>query len=135
MTLFDPFRQTYIKATPEECIRSRLLHYMTDTLGYPKHLLVVEKQLSQLPGLEKAPDRRLDIICFSKGAKGPLLLIECKADGVGQAAKEQLLGYNHYVQAPYVALAGKDEIKTGYFDAELGEYVFVSGLPKYEELC
>ena len=135
MTLFDPYRKSTVKATPEECVRSRLLHYMTEKLGYPKHLLVVEKQLSQLPGCAGAPDRRLDIICFAKGAKGPLLLIECKAGHVGEGAKEQLLGYNHYVKAPYVALAGQDEIKTGYFDAKKCEYVFVTGLPRYEELC
>ena len=134
MTIYDPIRHTHVKATPEELVRSRLLRYMTEALGYPKHLLVVEKQLAHLPGCEGAPDRRLDIICYAKGATSPLLLIECKAGNLKKTAIEQVLGYNHYVKAPFVAVVGETEVQMGYFDTEKGEYAFVSELPPYKTL-
>ena len=75
-----------------------------------------------------------DIICYAKGVSGPLLLIECKAGVLKESATEQVLGYNHYVKAPFVAVAGEAEIEMGYFDNKKGKYVFVSGLPRYETL-
>lgn len=88
---------------------------MIEQLGYPRELIVVEKELSLLPHLRshgQLPTRRADIICFGKDIHPdyslfPLLLIECKAGEMGFDAEQQALGYNHYVQAPYVALANQ----------------------------
>lgn len=88
---------------------------MIGQLGYPRELLVVEKKLSSLPHLQlkgDLPNRRADLLCFGKNihpdyALFPLLLIECKEGPVERQAEEQALGYNHYVQAPYVALANE----------------------------
>ncbi len=118
-SLFDPFRKSLVAATPEEKVRQDLLQYMIEGLGFPKHLLVVEKQLSQLPHLEGVPSlpkRRADILCFAKGIHPefslyPLLLIECKEGEVGKDAADQALGYNHYVRAPFVAIAGDRQTK------------------------
>ena len=112
----------YVAATPEERVRQRLLVLMTRQLGYPKELLSVEKKLSELPhlnGLSGLPNRRADVLCFAKGVHEdyplfPLLLIECKEGEIGEEAACQALGYNHYVQAPFVALAGENEIKMIY---------------------
>lgn len=101
---------------PEEAVRQALLKAMVEQLGYPRQLLAVEKELSQLPHLQNQsglPKRRADILCFGKDIHPqyslfPLLLIECKAGKIGFDAEQQALGYNHFVQAPYVALANLD---------------------------
>lgn len=133
--LFDSFRKAWVAATPEELVRQKLLHAMTTQLGFPKNFLTVEKRLSELPHLKGAlrlPNRRADILCFAKGIHPehelfPLLLVECKEGLVGESAAKQALGYNHYVQAPYVAIAGEGSV-------ELVHPQRLSFLPSYSEL-
>ena len=79
-------------------------------------------QLSEVPhlkGVVGLPKRRADILCFAKGIHAefplyPLLVIECKEGQVGAEAKSQALGYNHFVQAHYVAVAGDKQIELIY---------------------
>ena len=105
--MYDEFRKTWVAATPEEKVRQRLLQKMVGELQYPKELLVVEKELGQLPHLiaeQKLPDRRADILCFAKNihlhyALYPLLLIECKEGKIDIRAIDQVVGYNHFVKA------------------------------------
>lgn len=131
-SLFDPLRQMWVVATPEEIVRQKLLHVMIHQLGYPKQLLAVEKQLSEIPhlkGKEGLPSRRADILCFGKNGEGffPLLLIECKEKTPQISAKKQAMGYNHFVDAAYVALAGPDS-------AELIYPQTLPFLPTYQQL-
>ena len=44
-------RKALVAAHPEELVRQELLCRMIGQLGYPSHLLVVEKELSLLPHL------------------------------------------------------------------------------------
>lgn len=123
------------KLHPEEELRRQLLIWMVEKGGYPRELLAVEKELSQLPhliGRQDLPQRRADLLCFSKDIHSlyplfPLLLIECKAQQAGLEAKQQALGYNHYVQAPYVAVASRQGARL-IFPVEL------PFLPYYKEL-
>ncbi len=120
--LFDPFRKCWVVASPEELVRQRLLHIMVTQLGFPKELLAIEMQLSEVPHLKggtNLPKRRADILCFAKGIHSeyplyPLLLIECKEGIAGEDAKEQVLGYNHFVQALYVGIAGEGHTELIY---------------------
>ena len=139
--LFDEVRQLWVTATPEEYVRQRVLKKMVHTLQFPKELLVVEKELKTLPHLsaQSAPHRRLDILCYAKNIHPhyplyPLLLIECKEEGVDDKAVEQLMGYNAYVQACFVAVAGRNEERFGYLDKDKMKYVFHAGLPAYKDL-
>lgn len=114
---------------------------MTEKLGYPKEFVVVEKALSQLPHIAtlpvELPDRRVDILVYCKSSKEgllPLLLIECKAIALSPSALLQVGGYNHYIQAPFTAIANQEGIFTGWYDREKQEYLSVDFLPCYEEL-
>jgi hypothetical protein len=132
-SLFDPFRQAWVVASPEEIVRQKLLHVMITQLGFPRELLAVEIQLSEIPhlkGVPNLPKRRVDIICFAKGIHSlyPLLLIECKEGQVGEDAKLQVLGYNHYIQAKFVAIAGENTAQLIYPQE-------VPFLPPYSQLC
>ncbi len=136
--LYDAIRKSWVKRTPEEVVRQTLLQAMVGKLGFPPSLIAVEKELKSMPHLKnyphKLPDRRADVVCFSSvlyrdNLPLPLLLIECKENRIDQAAKEQVLGYNAFVQARFVALASPEGIRL-----LLPEGKEVIGLPRYEEL-
>jgi hypothetical protein len=141
--VFDPIRNDFVAATAEELVRQALLQQMVGSLGFPKHLIAVEKDLRSLPHLAgealALPERRADIICFAKDIHPqyplyPLLLVECKDSVLNSQATEQLLGYNTYVKAYFVALASRTEVRLGYFDGQAGSYQFISFLPTYSQL-
>ena len=91
---------------PEEKVRQALIQELI-AFGFPKELIVVEKEIGEVSSIQNAPKRRVDILCFMK--KGdvllPLLVIECKAVALSDKALEQVLGYNYYVNASFVAIA------------------------------
>lgn len=136
--VYDPFRKAWVRATPEELVRQRWLQRMVAQLGYPRELLVVEKQIRELPHLTSSelPDRRVDILCYGKGIDSslfPLLLIECKADPLSEDAVNQVIGYNHHVQSPFAALVNGEEARFWSFD-EKKNYEFCPFLPSFKEL-
>lgn len=111
-------RQEPILLTPEESVRQKLLHKMLYELGFPKGLVCVEK---------KVGTRRYDIVAYDR-EMAPLVLIECKADQITGETLSQALGYNGVLAAPFICLAGANEIKTIW---QGGSIPF---LPRYEEL-
>jgi hypothetical protein len=122
--IFDEVRKKSIAKTPEEKVRQSWLKRMIHDLGFPKELLAVEKDLKELPHLKEMPlpNRRADILCFAKGIHPeyslfPLLLVECKKeDGSIEEAKRQVIGYNHYVKAYFIAVANEEECHVGFYD-------------------
>lgn len=138
---YDAVRRSWVKSTPEERVRQRWLRHLVQKLHFPKELIVVEKELKELPHLREqpVPSRRVDILCYAKGVHPdhtlyPLLLIECKPVVLNRAAIDQVIGYNGVVGACFVAVANDREIQVGYFHREMQKYVFGSGLPHYQEL-
>ncbi len=141
--VYDRVRKEWVKATPEELIRQGILNQMIDELGYPSALISVEKEIHQLPHLankrEKPPLRRADIIAFAKDLHPnfelyPLLMIECKAVRLSEKAIQQVMGYNHYVQAFYVTVSNGKQIWTGWFNPQSKGYQFVDKIPPYKDL-
>ncbi|HEX2579668.1 MAG TPA: type I restriction enzyme HsdR N-terminal domain-containing protein [Rhabdochlamydiaceae bacterium] len=118
--VFDRIRRQWVAATPEEIVRQRWIHRMVHELGYPKELLVIERELKMLPHLQMYPDplptRRIDLLSFGKRASGifPLLLIECKDETLNQTTLDQVLAYNTFVQASSVAIVNQDQIRLKY---------------------
>lgn len=127
--VFDSLRGDWVDATPEELVRQSWLQRMLQELGYPKGYLAVERELKTLAHLQNyqgpLPSRRIDILCFTK--LKPLLLIECKKR-LSQEAMDQVLAYNQFVQAPYVAIVDRSQIRFRFADHE------VDYLPMYDEL-
>jgi len=125
-----------VSQAPEEVVRVALVKRMVEQLGYPKGFITVEKELAQLPHLQSVqniPKRRLDILVFSQKEEGelfPLLLIECKAVDLKSNHATQLIGYNSFVQAPFIALANQEHL----FIADANTLDFQENLPNYEEL-
>lgn len=141
-TLLCPVRGIELLATPEERVRCDLLARMVGELGYPASMLSIERALDQVPhlqGVDGLPDRRFDVVCFSSNihpshALYPLLLVECKAVPLDRTVLTQVTGYNHYLQAYFVAVVNQDEIRVGWVDHDSGEYQYIQRLPSYPEL-
>lgn len=132
--IFDPVRKTKLVATPEEKVRQAVLHHLIHELSFPKESICVEKELKSLPHLSQTavPDRRVDILCFSKGEV--VLMIECKKEKLLPKDFDQLIGYNYYVKAPYIALIGDHELLVNKYDRTTKIYSSLSRLPTYSEL-
>lgn len=141
--IYCSWRNRYVAALPEEVVRMQLLKQMVEALGYPKHYIAVERELTafvqQTDASQKLPLRRADIVCLTtelntNGELLPLLLIECKAVVLTRKMQDQVVGYNHYLKAPFVALVNHLEARTGWFEPQEGAYKFVAGLPSYGQL-
>ena len=143
--VFDPIRKKWVALTPEERVRQALIHKMTQELLYPKELLSVERALSELPHIahEVAADRlerRVDLICYAKNIHPhhtlyPLLVVECKeCSSMKQDAIDQVVGYNYFIRAPFVAIAYPTATHWGYFDRQSSQYRFQDVLPPYKVL-
>lgn len=136
--LYDPIRRASFQRLPEEEVRQSLIQLLINELGYPKSLISVEVALSTLPHLYnhqgELPLRRADLLIYKKEDRGlkPFVLVECKADRLNEKAKRQIIGYNAYVQAPFLILAAKDQVLFGY-RGEKGMQ-FQEGLPRYKDL-
>ena len=124
--IYDPFRRLEVEDTPEEIVRQKLLLDLVD-LGYPKHLIAVEKEVGA--------GRRADIMCYGNcsGELKVMLMIECKSIPLSDDVIDQVTGYNFYIGAPFVAIANGDEVRTGWKEGK--KYVFRQGIPSYEQLC
>jgi hypothetical protein len=142
--VFDKIRKKWVAETPEERVRQIWIQKMIQQLGFPKELLAVEKELKELPHLKlhapSLPERRADILCFAKGIHPeyslyPLLVMECKEDKNDLSdAIEQVIGYNHFVNAYFLAAASEEECRFGYFDKDAKAYRFLPFLPSYLQL-
>lgn len=133
--LYDPIRHSTVAERPEEKVRQKFIRKMIDELGFPKGLLAVEKDLASLSPLSTIdPHRRIDILAFVPGKEGlqPLLLVECKAIVIDEAALSQALGYNRVVKAPFICLTNGVLIKT--FWKEKGSMISIPFLPSFRQL-
>lgn len=85
----DPIRRRWVRLTPEEGVRQRLLRAFL-THGYPSGLLAVERGLHHLGRTWRA-----DVVLHGRDGR-PLLIAECKAPTVGitQDTFDQLARYN-----------------------------------------
>ncbi len=143
MRLYCRVRRTYVADTPEERVRLALLEQMIGSLGYSESGFVVEKSLHHMPHLQTSsrsfPKRRADIVFFAGNIQKnfslyPLIMIECKREKFGQEAIRQVLGYNHFLGACFVAVAAPEEVFTGRYDTALQQYQFTVGLPSFSSL-
>lgn len=137
--VYCEIRSIWVKAAPEELVRQALLRKMVGELGFPRELIAVEKELSDLVQDKSVlvPQRRLDVVCFKKDLSlllKPLLVVECKDEPLSQKAIDQVVGYNSFLQAPFLSIVTPDVQVMGYWDLALQQYVFKRGFPNYNQM-
>lgn len=133
--LWDLVRSCWVAATPEEVVRQNLLQKMMGDLGFPKALIAVEKDIASLPlPRRQDPHRRIDILAYAlvRGKLQPLIVFECKAEKIDLIAKAQAFGYNNAIFAPFLCLAGKEEVATFWKEGE--KVRSIPFLPSYKDL-
>lgn len=98
--IFDEWRRTWLKLTPEEWVRQNFVKYLVSVCQYPSSYVALEKQI-QLGELTK----RFDILVYDRAFK-PWMMIECKSLNVklDAAVLEQVLRYNISVPVPYLVI-------------------------------
>jgi len=103
--IFDEFRKSWVRLTPEEWVRQNILHYLTKTKNYPASLIAVETEI-RLNDLRK----RCDIVVYKNHT--PWMIIECKEMNVplNAAVLEQVLRYNIQLSVPYISITNGNEI-------------------------
>lgn len=133
--VFDPVRQCFVHATPEEMVRQQWISVMIEHLGFPKGLLSVEKNLSRLCQNKTLQDlnRRVDLVCFVPDKEFiPLLIIEFKSEDQHLAPEKQVAGYNFYLDAPFWAVIQGEKVHT--FWKEHDKIQSVNFLPSFPQL-
>lgn len=110
--LFDPIRQKWVSATPEEKLRQQVLQWLLETGGFSRHEILVEKALGLELGFKSNLTRRFDIACVRLASTHELewlCLIECKAkienERSLQACYRQLEGYASHLPLKVKSLA------------------------------
>lgn len=61
-------------------------------------------------------------------------MVECKAIDFNKNVIYQVIGYNQFVKASFIAIANGEKILTGWYDGKEGQYRFIETLPSYEQL-
>jgi len=88
--IFDEFRKSWLRLTPEEWVRQNFVQYLVKEKKYPASLIAIEKEM-QLGELRK----RFDILVYDRRHQ-PWMMIECKEMKVdiNEKVLHQLLRYN-----------------------------------------
>ncbi len=139
--LWCPVRKRWLMALPEEKIRQALVETMVSQLGYPLAGLAVELGLDRMPHIRRGtslPRRRADLVVFAKGVHPehflyPILLAECKALPWTDKALRQLVGYNQFIGAYFIAAVDPTTVRLGLgWNNE--QISFHRGLLPYDDL-
>jgi hypothetical protein len=101
--LFNPVMRQMVADRPEERVRLRTIEFLCRRAGFSLNRMNTEQGLHH--GFGGPSTQRTDIVCFDS-AHNPLLLVECKAEGIkiDEKVAIQSARYNRSVQAPYVLL-------------------------------
>lgn len=128
--VYDPFRDKYVRLTPEEWVRQHFLQYLTRELAVPRGLVAVEQKV-----VVNDQPQRADVVVYDRQGE-PLLLVECKAPGsaIGQATFDQSARYNEVLGAPFLVVTNGLDHYACRIDLEARTVAFLDDLPSYTVL-
>ncbi|MBQ0073293.1 MAG: type I restriction enzyme HsdR N-terminal domain-containing protein [Prevotella sp.] len=128
--VFDVLRQRYVALTPEEWVRQHFVNYLITDLGYPKALMANEVELTV-----GEKHLRCDSVLFGDDRK-PRMIMEYKAEGVPLTEKviTQVTTYNMLLHVDYLLVSNGNNHICLHLDREQNKWVFLSQIPRYNEL-
>mgnify|MGYP005909405725 FL=1 len=129
-TIFDPVRRKYVALTPEEWVRQHFVNYLISFKNYPKELLANEVFV-KLNGTSK----RCDTVAYNRFL-APLVIVEYKAPTVSitNAVFDQIARYNMVLHVEYLIVSNGLNHYCCKIDYNNQTYVFLNGIPGYDEL-
>jgi hypothetical protein len=125
--ILDIIRKKYLVLTPEEWVRQHFVHYLINTLQYPRALIKIEGGL-RFNELQK----RSDIVVFSREG-APWMVIECKAPDqkLSQRTLHQASVYNHSLRAKYLTVTNGLTHLCCEINWTTGKTAILESLPEY----
>jgi hypothetical protein len=98
--IFDEFRKSWVKLTPEEWVRQNFIQWLIQVQHYPSGMIAVEKEI-----MVHELSKRFDILIYDR-SHTPWMMVECKAQSVPITEKVlmQVLRYNIAVPVPYLVI-------------------------------
>lgn len=128
--IFDMLRQRYVALTPEEWVRQHFVHYLTDSLGYPKALLANEVEL-------RVGDKRMraDSVLYDRRLR-PRMILEYKAPSVAitQRVFNQVSTYNMLLHVGWLVVSNGISHYCCRVDSSNRSYSFLDHIPTYQEI-
>lgn len=128
--IYDFLRRRYVKLTPEEWVRQHFVHWLTDAKGYPKGLLGNEIAL-------QCGEKRLrcDSILYDRQLH-PVAIMEYKAPTVQLSQKvfDQIASYNLLLHVDYLMVSNGLQHICCRMDYDNHRFVFLPGIPDYDEI-
>ncbi len=127
---YDPIRQIFVRATPEEIVRQKTLKFLMKRLEIPQEKIIVEKALSSLgvSGSRKRID--IGILDNSNLITG---IVECKASllKIDEAAHAQAEDYLRRLNIRYFFVTDGNSFFGYYYDTI--QFVRLEEMPKYDQ--
>lgn len=129
--IFDNFRRGWYALTPEEWVRQNFARYLSETLGYPESLILVEGSITH-----NTLTRRCDLIVFNRAAE-PVILVECKAPEVAlsQKAFDQIARYNMVLGVGILVVTNGMSHYCIRMDTASSSYAFLKEVPSFSSLA
>ena len=128
--LFDPLRDKYVAATPEEMVRQSFVNYLINHRGYPRNLMANEVSLS-MNGMQ----RRCDTVLYDLHVL-PRMIIEYKRPTVRitQRVFDQISRYNMVMRVDYLIVSNGITHYCCKMDYANQHYTFLKEIPAYSDL-
>ncbi|NLB63182.1 MAG: type I restriction enzyme HsdR N-terminal domain-containing protein [Fibrobacter sp.] len=107
MSIYDPVRQKFVEATPEEHVRQKLILWLHEDKKVPLHLMEVESSLSNY---RKNAPGRVDVLVHGtrqgRGVAQPWILAECKTrdNSSWEELQVQISRYLKHLQPEFLIL-------------------------------
>ncbi len=128
--IFDPVRKKRVMLTPEEGVRQWLIKELTESKGYPLHLMSCEFAINI-----NNVSYRGDLVLYGRDMQ-PILIAECKAPNIKITKKsfDQILRYNLALRVSYLIVTNGLQTFLAKLTTQTGEYAFLTEIPHYNEL-
>lgn len=134
----DPYRQKYVKLTPEEVVRQKTVRFLEQELKVPLYCIRLEQSMRHY---QVNSNIRADIVIEGqrkrKNEINPIAVVECKAQHVAltEPVVQQAMDYADSMGCDYIFLTNGVTMRVGKWVEEKKVYLWLEKLPTYVEMC
>lgn len=134
----DPYRQKYVKLTPEEVVRQKTVQFLMQELKVPFSCIRLEQSMRHY---QVNSNIRADIVIEGqhkrKNEINPVAVVECKAEHVmlTEPVAQQAMDYADRMGCDYIFLTNGVTMRAGKWVEEKKTYLWLERLPTYAEMC